>query len=62
MLNNDSLSTLLRSNLSCHLGRCMTQEMLNELTLQIVDSIDYFLNKKDEIENGSETDGKCSFL
>lgn len=47
MLDNESLTTLLRSNLSCHLGKTMTQETLGEITSQIIESIDYFLNQKD---------------
>lgn len=46
MLDNDSLSTLLRSNLSCHLGKTITQELLNEITHQIIESIHFFLNQK----------------
>ena len=48
-LNNDSLGTLLRSNISCHMGKIMNQEVMAELTQQIIDSIDYFLNKKDDV-------------
>jgi hypothetical protein len=49
MLDNESLGTLLRSNLSCYLGKTITQDVLNDITGQIIDSIDYFLNKKNEI-------------
>ena len=48
MLQNESLTTLLRSNLSCHLGKNITKEVLDELTFQIVESINYFINKKEE--------------
>lgn len=48
-LNNDSLGTLLRSNISCHIGKTLTQDLMTELTEQIIDSIDYFLNKRDEL-------------
>lgn len=41
-----SLATLLRSNLSCFMGKTITQELLNELTLQIIDSISFFINQK----------------
>lgn len=47
VLNNKSLATLLRSNLSCYLGKNINQEILNDIILQIVESIDFFLNKKD---------------
>lgn len=43
--DNESLTTLLRSNLSCFMGKNITQELLNELTLQIIESIDFFLKK-----------------
>jgi hypothetical protein len=46
MLNDESLATLLRSNLSCHIGKTLTQESLNDVTQQIIESITYFLNKK----------------
>ena len=49
MLNNEELSTLLRSNLACHLGKMFTQELLDDVTLQIIESIDYLIDKKDEI-------------
>lgn len=48
-LNTESLIPLLRSNLSCHMNKVMTQEVLEQLTAQIVESIDYFINKTDEI-------------
>lgn len=47
-LNSDSLATLLRTNLACHHGKVITQELSNEITVQIIESIDYFLNKKDD--------------
>lgn len=45
-LDNDSLTTLLRSNLSCYMGKSITQELLIELTKQIIESIEFFLNQK----------------
>lgn len=47
LMDNESLSTLLRSNLSCYLGKNITLDSLNEITVQIVESIDYMLNKND---------------
>lgn len=47
MLDNESLATLLRSNISCHLGKTLTQENLSEITDQIIESINYFLNQKE---------------
>lgn len=47
-LNTESLTTLLRSNISCHLNKPLTQELMNELVAQIIESIDYFINKPEE--------------
>lgn len=47
-LNPERLAALLKSNISCHLNKPLTQELIDELTLQIVDSIDYFINKKED--------------
>ena len=43
-LNAESLTTLLRSNISCHMNKILTQELMEQLTAQIVESIDFFLN------------------
>jgi len=51
MLDNESLAKLLRSNLSCHTGKTLTQDTLNEITRQIIESIEYFLNKSDGLVN-----------
>ena len=47
-LNTESLTKLLRSNLSCHMNKILTQESMEQLTAQIIESIDYFINKSDE--------------
>jgi hypothetical protein len=47
-LNTESLTTLLRSNISCHMNKTLNQELMEELTAQIIESIDYFINKSDE--------------
>lgn len=47
-LNTESLTTLLRSNISCHMNKTLTQELMEQLTAQIIESIDYFINKGDE--------------
>lgn len=46
LLNDESLGTLLRLNLSCYLGKNMTCDSLNKLSMQIVESINFVLNKK----------------
>jgi hypothetical protein len=47
--NTESLTTLLRSNISCHMNKTLTQELMEQLTAQIIESIDYFINKSDEV-------------
>ncbi len=46
-LNTESLTQLLRSNLSCHVNKALTQELIDTLTMQIVESIEFFVNKED---------------
>ena len=48
MLDNESLATLLRSNISCHMGKTMTRDSLDEITSQIVESINYFLKSEED--------------
>jgi hypothetical protein len=43
MIQDESLAKLLRSNLSCYLGKSMTLESLDEITKQIVESINFSL-------------------
>lgn len=43
-LNSERLSTLLKSNLSCHFNKNMDQELIDTLTQQIVESIGFLLN------------------
>lgn len=47
-LNTESLTTLLRSNISCHMNKTLTQELMEQLTAQIIESIDYFINKSED--------------
>ena len=47
-LNQELLRGLLRSNICCHLNKPLTEELIEELTQQIIDSIDYFLNNAEE--------------
>ena len=48
ILDNESLSTLLRSNLCCYMGKTMTKDSLEEITTQIVESISFLLNKPED--------------
>jgi hypothetical protein len=45
MIQDESLATLLRSNLSCYLGKTMTLDSLDQITTQIVESIVYSIGK-----------------
>jgi hypothetical protein len=47
-LNAERLSTLLRSNISCHVNKPLTQDLIDTLTQQIIDSIDYFINTRED--------------
>ncbi len=44
----DRLCSLIKSNLSCHAGKPLTQELIELLSLQIVESVEYFLNNGDQ--------------
>jgi hypothetical protein len=46
-LNEENLSTLLKSNISCHFNKPLSHELIDEITKQIVESIDFFINKRD---------------
>ena len=47
-LNEQHLSELLKSNMACHLNKPLTPNLMDELVEQIIDSIDYFVNKTEE--------------
>lgn len=49
ILNTENLTKLLRSNISCHMNKILDQELIDTLTQQIIESIDYFLNPQEEI-------------
>ncbi len=44
----DRLCSLLKSNLSCHAGKPLTQELIESLSTQIVESVEYFLNSNED--------------
>lgn len=48
MIQDESLAVLLRSNLSCYLGKTMTIDSLDQITQQIVESIVYSLGKAED--------------
>lgn len=47
-LNAQNLTELLKSNMACHLNKSLTPELMDELVTQIIDSIEYFINKNEE--------------
>lgn len=40
----ERLCSLLKSNLSCHAGKPLNQELIETISTQIVESVEYFLN------------------
>ena len=58
------LANLIKSNLSCHVNKPVTQELIEEMTLQIVDSVQYFLNKEEKFvrSNVNESGLEVSYL
>jgi hypothetical protein len=43
-LNEESLASIIKSNLSCHHSKTLTQELIEEISKQIIETIDYFIN------------------
>lgn len=48
IISPELLSSLIRSNMSCHSGKPLTQELIETISSQIVESIDYILNRSEE--------------
>lgn len=48
VITNERLCSLIKSNISCHAGKPLSQELIDILCTQIVESIDYFLNNGDQ--------------
>lgn len=46
ILNNESLIRILRLNISFHFGKEITPTLLDEITKQIIDSIEFSLDKE----------------
>jgi len=44
-LNEERLSSLVKSNISCHINKPLSSDLINVLTQQIIESIDFFLNQ-----------------
>lgn len=47
-LNKERLGSLVKSNISCHANKMLTQELIDDITNQIIDSVEFFINKRDE--------------
>ena len=43
-INTETLGSVIKSNISCHVNKTLTQELIDDLSKQIVESINYFLN------------------
>lgn len=48
MLTLDELLPLIRNNLACHLDKTLSKELLEAIIAQVNDSIDYFLDTKEQ--------------
>lgn len=46
-LNEDKLSSLVKSNISCHFNKPLSSDLIEVLTKQIIESIEFFLSKND---------------
>lgn len=47
-LDEEQLSSLVKSNISCHFNKPLSSDLIDVLTQQIVESIDFFLNQKND--------------
>jgi hypothetical protein len=48
MLTMEELLPLIRNNLICHLDKALNKELLEVIMAQVNDSIDYFLDSKEQ--------------
>ena len=44
----ERLASLIKTNISCYANKTLTQELIDTISLQIVDSVEYFLNDKEK--------------
>lgn len=47
-MSKDVLETLIRNNLAAHSNKPLENSLIKTLTLQIIDSIEYLINKNKE--------------
>lgn len=45
-LNPEFLAPLIKSNMSCHINKPISGDLIDEITQQIIDTINFFINKK----------------
>jgi hypothetical protein len=45
IINQDVLAGIIKSNISCHASKPLTQELIDIITMQIIESIDFFIKK-----------------
>ena len=48
LLTKERFFTLVKSNICCHVGKPLTQELIETISTQIVESVEYFLNNGDQ--------------
>jgi hypothetical protein len=48
MMTLEQLLPLIRNNLACYLDKPLTKDLIDSLMQQIIDSIDYSLDAKEE--------------
>jgi hypothetical protein len=48
LLTKERFGTLIRSNVCCHAGKLLTQELIETISTQIVESVEYILNNGDQ--------------
>ncbi len=46
-LNPEFFAPLIKSNISCHVNKTINSDLIDEITQQIIDSINFSLNKRD---------------
>ena len=47
-INKETLTNIIKSNIGCHVNKPFTQDIIDTVTMQIVETIEYFLNKKED--------------
>lgn len=45
IIKKEDLEKLIRSNISCHSGKIVSNDFVNEIAIQIIDSIVFFIKE-----------------